>query len=194
MSDDFDKRFDEKKAALDGAARGQLSLPFPGSASASAEELIRRFSSLNPTPLPPFVLGAAVKLSDTPIQPAPREGHADEVFIDLPFDDKTVADCKAKFVDDKKAFQGFPGEPVEEAAPKITIQVYLKNGQVREYDVDTQAAAREHAYEIIQTGYRAVDEADPCTLTHWPPHEIKKVKIKAPAPWTTRFFDRVRGT
>ncbi|AFU87566.1 hypothetical protein CcrKarma_gp049 [Caulobacter virus Karma] len=192
MSDDFDKRFDEMKAALDGVAPGQLRLPFPGSASASAEELIRRFSALNPTPA--FVLGAAVKLSDAPPEPLLRDGHADEVFVDLPFDHKTVADCKAKFVDSQKVLQGFSGGAVEEAAPKITIQVYLKNGQVREYDVDTQAAAREHAYEIIQTGYRAVDETDPTVLTHWPPHEIKKVKIKAPAPWTTRFFDRVRGT
>uniref|UniRef100_A0AB74UMB8 Uncharacterized protein n=1 Tax=Caulobacter phage BL57 TaxID=3348355 RepID=A0AB74UMB8_9VIRU len=126
MSDDFDKRFDERKAAIEAGVIGddvqsQLRLPFPN----SAEDLIKRFSSAEPVK---FVIGAAVPLSldkaidvvmpEDVMVDLERAGRADHAFIDLPFEEteagpaiyaregteKTLADCKAKFADGQKAF------------------------------------------------------------------------------------------
>lgn len=75
------------------------------------------------------------------------------------------------------------------------ISVYLENGNVHEYDVGLgEAVAREHANAIIQTGYRSVTEDAPDIFTYWPPHQIKKVKVKLDENSTTKYFDNVRGT
>jgi hypothetical protein len=78
--------------------------------------------------------------------------------------------------------------------PKFTIQVYLKNGNVFEYDVTSRAQAREHSAAIIAGGYRSVSEEAPHVLTHWPAHQIEKVKVTGNQPIQTNYFDRQRGT
>jgi hypothetical protein len=74
------------------------------------------------------------------------------------------------------------------------ISVYVDTGNVHEYDVPTEAAAREHADAIIKTGYRSAQTDDPLVLTWWPPHRISKVKIKLDAPSATAYTDKVRAT
>lgn len=79
--------------------------------------------------------------------------------------------------------------------PKLwTISIYIDDGRVFEYDAKSAAAAREHASAIVSTGYRSVQPENPNILTHYPPHRITKVKITAPDPIQTDYFDRVRGT
>jgi hypothetical protein len=83
----------------------------------------------------------------------------------------------------------------------VKISVYLENGLVYSYTVNSPSSAREHAYEIVQTGYR---HTTPTGLTHYPPHKIKKVKCEIdPATiqegepddvFTTGYSDTVRGT
>ena len=76
--------------------------------------------------------------------------------------------------------------------PKISV--YIDTGNVLEYEVATEATAREHADAIIKTGYRSVQADDPLTLTWWPPHRITKVKIKLDEPSATAYTDSVRAT
>lgn len=70
-----------------------------------------------------------------------------------------------------------------------TVQVYLDNGIVYEYDVNSPEKVREHADAIIKTGYRHNDGA---VFEHYGPHRILKVKCSQPIP--TNYPDRVRGT
>lgn len=74
------------------------------------------------------------------------------------------------------------------------ISVYIDDGVVYDYEVESMHAAREHASAIVATGYRSVQAASPYTLTHYPPHRITKVKITAPTPIQSAYYDRVRGT
>ena len=76
--------------------------------------------------------------------------------------------------------------------PKISV--YLDTGNVLEYEVASEASAREHADAIIKTGYRSAQEAEPHILTWWPPHRISKVKIDLDAPSETAYFDKARAT
>lgn len=71
----------------------------------------------------------------------------------------------------------------------MKIQVYMIDGRVFEYDVRDGAKAREHAHEIIQHGYRHNDGKE---FEHYPPHQIKKVKIAEPID--TKYKDEVSGT
>ena len=73
------------------------------------------------------------------------------------------------------------------------ISVYIDDGVVYDYEVESMHAAREHASAIVATGYRSVQATSPYTLTHFPPHRITKVKITAPTPIQTNYHDRVRG-
>ncbi len=71
---------------------------------------------------------------------------------------------------------------------KFTIQVYLDDGRIFEYDVVSAEKVREHASAIIKTGYR---HNDGVTFEHYPPHRILKVKsMDIP----TNYVDRVSGT
>lgn len=72
----------------------------------------------------------------------------------------------------------------------IAIAVYIDDGNVFEYNVDTPVAAREHVTAIINTGYRRIDGD---TFTHYGPHRVVKVKAKGPGI-TTLYPDRPRGT
>jgi hypothetical protein len=77
----------------------------------------------------------------------------------------------------------------------ILIKIYLKNGNTYKYQVDTAEQAREHTYEILQGGYRSVNENG--VLTLFPPHLINKIKA-IPIPdgklITTENPDEVSGT
>jgi hypothetical protein len=75
-----------------------------------------------------------------------------------------------------------------------SIRVYIDNGNVYEYDVGTEAAAREHADTIIRTGYRSVQSDNPKALTWWPPHRIVKVRVALDEPSATSYTDRVSAT
>jgi hypothetical protein len=74
------------------------------------------------------------------------------------------------------------------------LSVYIDTGNVFEYSVATEAAAREHADAIIKTGYRSAQADAPHVLTWWPPHRIAKVKIELDAPSNTVYFDTSRAT
>lgn len=78
-----------------------------------------------------------------------------------------------------------------------TLQVYLDDGRVFEYEVrgknpDAAAAkAREHASAIAATGYRHNDGKG--EFEHYPPHRVAKIKvINGEVP--TEYADRVSGT
>jgi hypothetical protein len=70
-----------------------------------------------------------------------------------------------------------------------TIMVYLKSGQVFEYEISDPIKGREHAYAIFQTGYRHNDGKE---FVWYGPHWIDKIKI-IPAP-DTNYHDKERGT
>ena len=69
-----------------------------------------------------------------------------------------------------------------------TIQVYMDDGRVFSYEVETQGKVREHADAIIKTGYRHNDGED---FEHYPPHRILKVKSKG---IQTNYPDKESGT
>jgi uncharacterized protein YdaT len=72
----------------------------------------------------------------------------------------------------------------------ITVQVYMIDGRVFEYDVADQAKAIEHAHAIVTEGYRHAGKAD--EMEEWyPAHRVLKVKYLAN---TSNYYDRVRGT
>jgi hypothetical protein len=75
-----------------------------------------------------------------------------------------------------------------------TISVYVDNGNVYEYEVNSEAKAREHAAAIIATGYRSVSADNPTLLTWFPPSRIVKVVANLPATSTTKYFDRIKST
>lgn len=71
----------------------------------------------------------------------------------------------------------------------MTVNVYMDDGRVFEYDVVDSAKAREHAYAIVTTGYRHATELE---FEHYPPHRIMKVKVVGSV--STDYADRTRGT
>ncbi len=71
-----------------------------------------------------------------------------------------------------------------------TVQVYLDDGRVFEYEVPTPEKVREHSHAIVMTGYRHNDGEG--LFEHYPPHRILKVKCSGMIP--TLYPDRVRGT
>lgn len=77
--------------------------------------------------------------------------------------------------------------------PKITISVYLDDGQVFDYEVFSQSSAREDMAAIVTNGYSSTQASEPNVLTHYPPHRIKKVQVTSPQPVLTRHYDRPRG-
>ena len=73
----------------------------------------------------------------------------------------------------------------------MRILTYVEGGMVYEYEVDSAEKAREHASEIIRTGYRHNDGAG--YFVHWPPHRIIKVKV-IDGVIPTQYPDTVSGT
>ena len=74
-------------------------------------------------------------------------------------------------------------------AEKFPIEVYLDDGRVFEYSVDSEGKVREHAFAIVATGYRHTYDG---VFEHYPPHRIVKVKSRALS--TKYTTDTVRGT
>ncbi len=72
------------------------------------------------------------------------------------------------------------------------ISVYLDDGRVFEYEVDSSSKGREHASKIISTGYRSTNENND-HLEWYPPHRIDKVRVCG-AGESTRYKDKVRST
>jgi len=75
---------------------------------------------------------------------------------------------------------------------RVKISVYMDDGRVFEYSVDSADKAREHAHAIIQTGYRHTKEGT-SVLEWYPPHRIVKIKIPDGAE-STAYLDTVRAT
>lgn len=74
----------------------------------------------------------------------------------------------------------------------IKIEVYLENGNVYWYEVNSTDRARDHVHEIIQNGYRHTEENSDI-LEWFPPHRILKVKIHGGAE-STKYRDNFRPT
>ena len=72
---------------------------------------------------------------------------------------------------------------------KYTIKVYLDNGVIFEYDVESEEKVREHAAAIVFGGYRHNNGK---VFEHYPPHRI--VKVKCSQPISTQYPDRFSGT
>jgi hypothetical protein len=53
-----------------------------------------------------------------------------------------------------------------------TLNVYMQDGRVFEYDVESGAKAREHAHRIITTGWRNVTNG---IMEYYPVHQVLKV-------------------
>ncbi len=73
---------------------------------------------------------------------------------------------------------------------KLKVQVYLDDGRIFEYEVDTMAKAREHTSAIIKTGYRHNPGSG--YMEHYPPHRLLKVKVVGDIK--TQYPDKVLGT
>lgn len=79
---------------------------------------------------------------------------------------------------------------------KFTISVYIDNGVVFYYEVDSQDQAREHSAAIVEHGYRhnpTPIHGDEPLFEHYGPHRILKVKVTG-APIATKYHDKSRGT
>ena len=71
---------------------------------------------------------------------------------------------------------------------KYTISVYMDDGRIFSYDVNSEEKVREHASAIVMGGYRhCVNEI----FEHYPPWRILKVKSRG---IQTNFPDTVKGT
>ena len=73
---------------------------------------------------------------------------------------------------------------------KFTIRVYMDDGRVFEYGVDSEEKVMEHSDAIIKGGYRHNDGKG--LYEHYPPHRILKVKREGMV--RTKYPDRVSGT
>ncbi len=71
----------------------------------------------------------------------------------------------------------------------FTIKVYLDDGRIFEYDVNSEASVREHSAAIAKGGYRHNDGS---TFEHYPPHRILKIKCEGDV--YTSYQDRQSGT
>lgn len=71
------------------------------------------------------------------------------------------------------------------------VNVYLDDGRIFSYNVDSPAKAREHSRAIVVDGYRHTDNST-ATMEHYPPHRI--VKVKCVGGMTTSYPDKVSGT
>ena len=58
----------------------------------------------------------------------------------------------------------------------VKIQVFLENGVVKEYEVETESQAMEHSHRIVTEGYHSFDKAKKL-LVVYPPSRVYKVKV-----------------
>lgn len=124
-----------------------------------------------------------------PLGVFPRPSTAGDVPGNLPYMPEVIMTPELRAQIDEQS------NYLQVVKPKIEIFVYLDDGVVFSYTVDTITSAREHASAIVATGYRSVQEEQPDVLTHFPPHRILKVKVKANGtPFKTNYFDKATGT
>jgi hypothetical protein len=71
---------------------------------------------------------------------------------------------------------------------EYSVKVYLDDGRVFTYEVESAEKVREHSFAIISTGYR---HNDGNVFEHYPPHRILKVKSEN---IPTNYIDKVSGT
>ncbi len=69
-----------------------------------------------------------------------------------------------------------------------TIEVYMIDGRVFYYDVESEDKVREHSHRIVMEGYHHNNGK---VFEHYPPHMIIKVKSYN---ISTLYPDQVRGT
>ncbi len=74
---------------------------------------------------------------------------------------------------------------------KARISVYIDDGRVFFYDVVHAEKAREHASEILRSGYRHMWKEG--EMEWYPVHRIRKVKIES-AGMDSMYYDETRGT
>lgn len=144
-------------------------------------------------PIPPGLSYIAPFLTGRdPMGVFPQPSRAGDVATSLPYMPTPILSPEQRADIDQQAKQNY----LQVATPaKIAIHVYLDNGVVYTYEVETIASAREHAAAIVKDGYRSVSAEEPDVLTHFPPHRILKVKVKANgAPFKTNYFDETTGT
>jgi len=70
----------------------------------------------------------------------------------------------------------------------FSIEVYIDNGVVFTYEVESAEKVREHAHAIVMTGYR---HNDGNVFEHYPAHRILKVKSTG---ISTKYPDKALGT
>lgn len=71
---------------------------------------------------------------------------------------------------------------------KFTMKVYIDDGRIFMYNVESAEKVREHASAIVMGGYR---HNDGDVFEHYPPHRVLKVKSKN---IPTNYPDIVEGT
>ncbi len=73
---------------------------------------------------------------------------------------------------------------------KLEVEVYLDDGRVGYYEVDSPEKAREHIGAIIKSGWRS---SNPDGSFEWyPPHRVLKCKV--PSGIDTKYPAQYRGT
>ena len=96
-------------------------------------------------------------------------------------------EVKAKELNLEIMFEGSKQE-VRIMTEQWEIQVYLDDGRVFYYKVETEEKVREHASAIVKGGYMHNDGK---AFEHYGPHRILKVKSKG---ISTMYPDKVKGT
>ena len=71
---------------------------------------------------------------------------------------------------------------------KYIVKIYLDDGRIFKYDVESAEKVREHAFAIVTGGYR---HNDGNVFEHYPPHRISKVKSEN---IPTNYPDTAEGT
>ena len=82
-----------------------------------------------------------------------------------------------------------------EEGQRFLIAVYLDNGVVDSYHVNSERSAREHSAAIIFGGWRYNDGEG--LFEHYPPHRILKVKVTGniiQTKYPANRGDREQGT
>ena len=73
----------------------------------------------------------------------------------------------------------------------MKVSVYLDDGRVFEYEVDSPEKAREHSHAIVKGGYRH-NNGDG-VFEHYGSHRVLKVKCTG-EPIPTKYKDTSTGT
>ena len=69
----------------------------------------------------------------------------------------------------------------------ITINVYMQDGRLFEYEVDDSVKAREHAHRIVNYGWRNVNGKG--IMEYYPVHQVLKVTFKDPEDEMSKKYE-----